>query len=78
MSRLSWADLRSALLQLGATAVVLSLLPNRPGARAVAAAVRRVIFSGAFGSRAFARGFTVVSAMALAAGTGVAVWTLLP
>lgn len=51
-----------------ATAILIALASN---------AVQRVIFSWAFGSRSFALRFSVVSALALAAGTAAALWTML-
>ena len=51
---------------IAAAAILIALASN---------AVQRVIFSWVFGSRAFAMRFTIVSALALAAGGGVAMWT---
>ena len=51
-----------------ATAILIALASN---------AVQRVIFSWAFGSRTFALRFTIVSALALAAGTAAAIWAML-
>lgn len=48
-----------------AAAILLALVSN---------AVQRVIFSWLFGSRSFAIRFTIVSALALAAGAAVATW----
>lgn len=50
-----------------AAAILIALASN---------AVQRVIFSWAFGSKAFALRFTVVSALAFGAGTAAAVWMM--
>lgn len=63
-----------------ARSVTLGSTPSVAGAAILIAlasnAVQRVVFSWVFGSRTFALRFTIVSALALAAGTLLATWTI--